>query len=59
MLATFEDKVVRAIFSHSSSAKAWRSLKTDPLSGKIWVVALSGKAGGVPKSVAVSISGER
>jgi hypothetical protein len=56
---TFEDKVVRGYLLAFLISEGVASLKTDPLSGKIWVVALSGKAGGIPKSMAVSISGEK
>lgn len=55
---TFEDKVVRAYLLAFLISEGLASLKTDPLTGKIWVVALSSKAGGMPKSVAVSITGE-
>ena len=33
-------------------------LKTEPLSGKIWTMALAEKVKGLPKSVAISITGE-
>ena len=56
---TFEDKVVRAYLLAFLISEGYASLKTDPLSGKIWVVALSTKAGGIPKSMAVSIAGEK
>jgi hypothetical protein len=56
---TFEDKVVRAYLLAFLISDGMASLKTDPLSGKIWVVALSGKAGGIPKSMTVSISSEK
>lgn len=56
---TFEDKVVRAYLLAFLISEGVASLKTDPLTGKIWVVALSSKAGGMPKSVAVSITGEK
>jgi len=57
--STFEDKVVRAYLLAFLISDGLASLKTDPLSGKIWVVALSGKAGGIPKSMTVSISSEK
>jgi hypothetical protein len=56
---TYEDKVVRAYLLAFLISEGLASLKTDPLSGKIWVVALSDKAGGMPKSVAVSIPSEK
>lgn len=56
---TFEDKVVRAYLLAFLISDGLASLKTDPLSGKIWVVALSDKAGGVPKSMTVSIASEK
>jgi len=33
-------------------------LKTEPLTGRIWTMALAEKVKGVPKSVAISISSE-
>jgi hypothetical protein len=56
---TFEDKIVRAYLLAFLISEGLASLKTDPLSGKIWVVALSSKAGGIPKSMAVSIASEK
>ena len=56
---TFEGKVVRAYLLAFLITEGLASLKTDPLTGKIWVVALSGKSGGMPKSVAVSITSDR
>jgi len=53
---TFEQKVVRAYLLAFLISEGKASMKTDPLSGKIWVVALSEKAGGVPKSMAVSVT---
>ncbi|MDG6898608.1 MAG: hypothetical protein JRN24_02610 [Nitrososphaerota archaeon] len=53
---TFEEKVVRAYLMAFLLSDGKASMKTDPLSGKIWVVALSEKAGGTPKSMAVSVT---
>jgi hypothetical protein len=54
---SFELKVVRAYLLAFLLSEGKASMKTDPLSGKIWVVALREKAGGVPKSMAVSVTG--
>ncbi|MDV3293018.1 MAG: hypothetical protein LYZ70_01980 [Nitrososphaerales archaeon] len=55
---SFEAKVVRAYLLAFLITEGLASLKTDPLTGKIWVVALRAKAGGMPKSVAVSLASE-
>lgn len=55
---TFEKKVVRAYLLAFLITEGKASLKTDPLTGKIWTVALSEKATGVPRSVAVSVTGD-
>jgi hypothetical protein len=54
---TFEKKVVRAYLLAFLISEGKASLKTDPLTGKIWTVALSEKATGLPRSVAVSVTG--
>ena len=54
----FEKKVIRAYLLAFLISEGRASLKTDPLSGEIWVTALSKKAGGVPKSVAISVTGD-
>lgn len=54
---TFEKKVVRAYLLAFLISEGKASLKTDPLTGKIWTVALGEKASGVPRSVAVSVTG--
>jgi hypothetical protein len=56
---TFEGRVARAYLLAFLISEGLASLKTDPLTGRIWVVALSGKAGGTPKSMTVSITSER
>jgi hypothetical protein len=55
----FEKKVIRAYLLAFLISEGRASLKSDPLSGAIWVMALSRKAGGVPKSVAISVTGDR
>lgn len=55
---TFEQKVVRAYLLAFLISEGEALMKSDPLSGKIWVVALSEKAGGVPKSFAISVTSE-
>ena len=53
---TFEEKVVRAYLLAFVLSEGKATMKTDPLSGKIWVIALGEKAGGTPKSMAVSVA---
>lgn len=55
---SFEEKVIRAYLLAFLISEGKASLKTDPLTGKIWTVALASKPGGVPKSMAVSVVGE-
>ncbi len=55
---SFEEKVLRAYLLAFIISEGMASVRTDPLSGKIWTTALSKKAGGIPKSVAISITGE-
>ena len=55
---TFEKKVLRAYLMAFLISEGRASLKTDPLSGKIWTAAESQKLGGVPKSIAISVTGE-
>jgi hypothetical protein len=52
---SFEKKVVRAYMLAFLLSEGVATLKTDPLTGQIWVAALSKKASGTPKSVAVSL----
>ena len=54
----FEAKVRRAYLLAFLISEGRALLKTEPLSGKIWTQALAEKAKGVPKSVAISITGE-
>jgi crotonobetainyl-CoA:carnitine CoA-transferase CaiB-like acyl-CoA transferase len=56
--ATFEDKVVRAYLLAFLISEGRALLKTDPLSGKIWTMPLADRVKGLPKSVAISITGE-
>ncbi|HUI86149.1 MAG TPA: hypothetical protein VLY21_03215 [Nitrososphaerales archaeon] len=55
---TFEEKVVRAYLLAFLISEGRATMKTDALTGQIWVAPLSKKAGGTPKSVAVSIVGD-
>jgi hypothetical protein len=55
---TFEEKVSRAYLLTFLISEGLASLRVDPLSGKVWTMALSEKAGGLPKSVAISLTGE-
>jgi hypothetical protein len=55
---SFEDKVRRAYLLAFLISEGKALLKTEPLSGKIWTMAVAEKAKGVPKSVAISITGE-
>jgi hypothetical protein len=54
----FETKVRRAYLLAFLISEGRAMLKTEPLSGKIWTMGLSEKAKGLPKSVAISITGE-
>ncbi len=54
----FEKKVIRAYLLSFIISEGRASLKTDPLTGKIWITAEEKKLGGTPKSVAVSVTGE-
>ena len=56
--ASFEDKVRRAYLLAFLISEGKALLRTEPLSGKIWTMAVAEKAKGVPKSVAISITGE-
>ncbi len=55
---SFEGKVRRAYLLAFLISDGLASVRIDPLSGKIWTTALSEKAGGVPKSVAISVTGD-
>ena len=54
----FETMVRRAYLLAFLISEGRALLKTDPLSGKIWTTALAERAKGLPKSVAISITGE-
>jgi len=55
----FEKKIVRAYMLAFLVSEGRATLKTDPLAGTIWVRALKSKTPGEPRSVAISITGER
>lgn len=55
---SFETKVRRAYLLAFLISEGRALLKTEPLSGKIWTMALVEKVKGIPKSVAISITGE-
>ena len=55
---TFENKVRRAYLLAFLISEGRALLKTEPLTGKIWTMAISDRAKGLPKSVAISITGE-
>ncbi|MBI3859733.1 MAG: hypothetical protein HY296_05800 [Thaumarchaeota archaeon] len=55
---SFEQTVLRAYLLAFLISDGKASLRTDPLTGNIWTMALREKAGGVPKSVAISVIGE-
>ncbi len=55
---TCEEKVSRAYLLAFLISEGLASLRVDPLSGEVWTMALSEKAGGVPKSVAISVTGD-
>jgi len=54
----FETMVRRAYLLAFLISEGRALLKTDPLSGKIWTTALAERAKSLPKSVAISITGE-
>ena len=56
--ASYESKVRRAYLLAFLISEGRALLKTEPLSGKIWTMALREKVKGLPKSVAISITGE-
>jgi hypothetical protein len=56
--SNFEGKVLRAYLLAFLISDGRASVRTDPLTGKVWTLALSEKAGGAPKSVAISVTGE-
>jgi len=55
---SFEIKVRRAYLLSFLISEGRALLKTEPLTGKIWTMALAERVKGVPKSVAISITGE-
>ncbi|MDG6909249.1 MAG: hypothetical protein JRN08_02670 [Nitrososphaerota archaeon] len=55
---SFEVKVRRAYLLAFLISEGRALLRTEPLTGKIWTRALTEKVKGVPKSVAISITGE-
>jgi hypothetical protein len=55
---SYEAKVRRAYLLAFLITEGRALLKTEPLTGKIWTMALAEKAMGTPKSVAISITGE-
>jgi hypothetical protein len=54
----FEDKVRRAYLLAFLISEGRASLRTEPLTGKIWTRALVEKSKGATKSVAISVTGE-
>ena len=54
----YEEKVFRAYMLAFLISEGRASLRTDPLTGQIWTMALASKAGGQPKSVAISVAGD-
>ena len=55
---SYESKVRRAYLLAFLFSEGRALLKTEPLSGKIWTMALAEKVKGLPKSVAISINGD-
>jgi hypothetical protein len=55
---TFEEKVKRAYLLAFLISEGRALLRSEPLTGKIWTMALVDKAKGLPKSVAISVTGE-
>ena len=54
----FESKVRRAYLLAFLISEGKALLRTEPLTGKIWTMAVADRARGPPKSVAISITGE-
>jgi len=52
----FEDKVHRAYLLSFMISEGLATVKSDPLTGRVWTAALGSKAGGTPKSVAISLT---
>ncbi len=55
---SFETKVRRAYLLAFLISEGRALLKTEPLTGRIWTMGLAEKTKGVPKSVAISITGD-
>jgi len=55
---SYESKVRRAYMLAFLISEGRALLKTEPLSGKVWTMAIAERVRGVPKSVAISINGE-
>ena len=55
---SYEMKVLRAYLLAFLISEGRATLKTEPLTGKIWIRPLAEKSKALPKSVAVSITGE-
>ena len=55
---SYESKVRRAYMLAFLISEGRALLKTEPLSGKIWTMAVADRVKGLPKSVAISINGE-
>ncbi|MCL4355846.1 MAG: hypothetical protein JRM76_01070 [Nitrososphaerota archaeon] len=55
---SFETKVRRAYLLAFLISEGRALLKTEPLTGRIWTMGLTEKTKGIPKSVAISITGE-
>lgn len=53
---SYEAKVLRAYLLAFLVSDGQATLRTDPLSGQVWVMALSEKAAGAPKSVALAVT---
>lgn len=53
----FETKVLRAYLLAFLLSEGRASLRTEPLTGRVWIMALSEKVKGPSKSVAISITG--
>ena len=55
---SYEKKVRRAYLLAFLLSEGRALLRTEPLTGRIWTMAVAEKAKGMPKSVAISITGE-
>ena len=54
---SFEERVLRAYLLSFLISEGRASLKTEPLTGKVWTIGFSERIKGLPKSVAIAVTG--